>query len=79
MTSDSLAAWLAGRLSASRLIFLKRAVPANSAVSGLVAAGVLDPLAPRFLADAKVEAWICGPRNCRLGEALAEARTSDAA
>ncbi len=73
MTSDSLAAWLAERLSASRLIFLKRAAPAKDSLSGLVAAGVLDPLAPRFLAAAKTEAWICTTRQiAHLGRALAD-------
>jgi dihydroneopterin aldolase len=72
MTSDSLAAWLAGRLAAPRLIFLKRAAPKSTVLSDLVAAGVLDPLVPRFLARAKAEAWICGPRDLsRLGTALA--------
>ena len=73
VTSDSLAAWLAGRLDASRLIFLKRAAPASLKTSDLVAAGVLDPLTPHFLAKTNVEAWLCGPRQLsRLGQALAE-------
>jgi dihydroneopterin aldolase len=73
VTSDSLAAWLAGRLDASRLIFLKRATPASLKTSDLVAAGVLDPLTPHFLAKTNVEAWLCGPRQLtRLGQALAE-------
>jgi dihydroneopterin aldolase len=73
MTSDSLAAWLAGRLKASRLIFLKRATPAAMKAADLVAAGVLDPLAPRFLEATKAEAWLCRPRDiARLGPALAE-------
>ena len=73
MTSDSLAAWLAGRLSASRLIFLKRAAPRALGMAELVAAGVLDPLVPRFLAGRGAEAWLCGPRHiAKLGAALAE-------
>jgi aspartokinase-like uncharacterized kinase len=73
MTSDSLAAWLAGQLGAARLIFLKRAGPTSLKISDLVSAGVLDPLTPRFLADTKAEAWLCGPRQVpRLGQALAE-------
>jgi aspartokinase-like uncharacterized kinase len=72
MTSDSLAAWLAGQLKAQRLIFLKRAAPRSTALPELVAKGVLDPLVPRFLAAASAEAWLCGPRDlARLGAALA--------
>jgi dihydroneopterin aldolase len=72
MTSDSLAAWLAGRLSASRVIFVKRKAPAAPAIAGLVSAGVLDPLTPRFLAESGAEAWLCGQHHlARLGDALA--------
>jgi 5-(aminomethyl)-3-furanmethanol phosphate kinase len=72
MTSDSLAAWLAGKLGAERVVFLKRANPAATAVPGLVADGIFDPLAPRFLASAQhTEAWLCGPEDIpRLGAAL---------
>ncbi|MGH6925037.1 MAG: hypothetical protein ACRED5_14990 [Propylenella sp.] len=72
MTSDSLAAWLAGRLAASRVIFVKRKAPATPAIADLVSAGVLDPLTPRFLAASGAEAWLCGPRDlAKLGDALA--------
>jgi aspartokinase-like uncharacterized kinase len=73
MTSDSLAAWLAARLSAERLIFLKRApAPRSMVVADLVSDGILDPLAPKILADGEVAAWLCGPRDLgRLGPALA--------
>ncbi len=63
MTSDSLAAWLAARLPADRLIFLKRGTRAAAALPDLVAARVLDPLVPAFLAASGVEAWLCGPRD----------------
>jgi aspartokinase-like uncharacterized kinase len=72
LTSDSLAAWLAERLSAQRLIFVKRVAPRSAALSSLVASGVLDPLVPSFLARSSIEAWIYGPRHIiALGEALA--------
>jgi dihydroneopterin aldolase len=76
MTSDSLALWLSARLKAERIIFLKRArLPRSAAIAELVAAGVLDPLAPRFLAGTSAAAWLCGPRQlARLGDALAEGR-----
>jgi len=71
MTSDSLAAWLAGKLGAKRVVFLKRATPASTAFPDLLAAGIFDPLAPRFLASAQTEAWLCGPEDIsRLGAAL---------
>jgi dihydroneopterin aldolase len=72
MTSDSLSAWLAGRLGAERLIFLKRVrAPRSNELHDLVADGVLDPFVPRFLGRS-VEAWLCGPRELRkLGQALA--------
>jgi dihydroneopterin aldolase len=73
LTSDSLALWLAARLKAGRIIFLKRGrLPRSAAIADLVSAGVLDPLAPRFLAKASAEAWLCGPRHlARLADALA--------
>ena len=64
MTSDSLAGWLAGKLDAARLIFLKRTTPPSTDAADLAAAGVLDPLTPRFLATIeRHEAWLCGPRD----------------
>jgi len=73
MTSDSLAAWLAGTLRAPRLMYLKRAVSPPLGVRELVSTGILDPLAPRFMAQANTKAWLCGPRDiAHLGEALAQ-------
>lgn len=76
MTSDSLAAWLAAQLQAERLIYLKRRAHGRpAALAALVAAGMLDPLAPGFIAASRAEAWLCGPRDLpRLAEALAAGR-----
>lgn len=72
MTSDSLAAWLARRLDASRLIFLKRGAAHSAALADLVREGILDPLAPRLLAGGEFEIWLCGARHIGgLGHALA--------
>jgi aspartokinase-like uncharacterized kinase len=73
MTSDSLAAWLAGRLGAGRLLFVKRvSTPRSFKAADLVAEGILDPLVPAFLAGSGVEAWLCGTRQLpALGPALA--------
>jgi dihydroneopterin aldolase len=73
VTSDSLAAWLAGRLGAGRLLFVKRvSTPRSLKAADLVTEGILDPLAPAFLAGSGVEAWLCGIRQLpALGPALA--------
>jgi dihydroneopterin aldolase len=73
MTSDSLAAWLAGRLGARRLLFVKRVSrPRSLKAADLVTEGILDPLVPAFLAGSGVEAWLCGTRQLpALGPALA--------
>lgn len=72
VTSDSLAAWVTGKLGADRILFLKRDEAAPTALATLVAGGILDPLTPRFLAATKAEAWLCGPSDVPLlGQALA--------
>ncbi|MDX2265850.1 MAG: hypothetical protein NW215_12890 [Hyphomicrobiales bacterium] len=62
MTSDSLAAWLAGALGAARVILVKSAAPGGQATAGTLAArGVVDPLFPRFLAESGADAIWLGP------------------
>lgn len=74
ITSDSLAAWLAGKLRASRLVLLKSANPSKTveAVRKLVTAGAVDPQFPAFLHEADVAlrdagagttAWWIGPEQ----------------
>ena len=74
LTSDSLAAWLAGKLKASRLVLLKSPNPSQNvvAVRKLVTAGVVDPQFPTFLreadacsrdAGAGLTAWWFGPEQ----------------
>ncbi len=76
MTSDSLAAWLAGRLGARRLLFVKRvSTPRSVKAADLVTEGILDPLVPAFLARSGVEAWLCGTRQL---PALSPALAADA-
>ena len=76
MTSDSLAAWLAVRLGADRLFFLKRGRQRRTAaLADLVSEGVLDPLVPRYLAGSGTAAYLCGPRDFpALADALAAGR-----
>ena len=72
VTSDSLAAWLAGELGATRLLLIKRArLPAGTLTAeGLSKDGVVDAAFPRFLAASGVPCALIGPRHRR---ALAEA------
>lgn len=58
-TSDSLAAWLAGRLGAERLLLVKHGEATDAAE--LVKRGVVDPLFPSFLAQSKARAFLVAP------------------
>ncbi len=73
LTSDSLAAWLAGAIGARRLVLIKHGrFPAGGvAVEKLVADGVVDPLFPRYLEGCGLKASLAGPGDApRLAEAL---------
>jgi 5-(aminomethyl)-3-furanmethanol phosphate kinase len=63
LTSDSLAAWLAGALGASRLVLVKRDHFQAAAVEArnLVAYGVVDSLFPHYLKESGVRAWLAAP------------------
>lgn len=61
LTSDSLAAWLAGRLGAARLILVKHGEPADAAT--LAARGVVDPLFPAYLKASGVPAFLADPAH----------------
>jgi dihydroneopterin aldolase len=65
VTSDSLAAWLAGRLRAARLLLLKQVelAPQPVAARELVERGVVDPAFPRFLKTSGAAAYILGPAD----------------
>lgn len=65
ITSDSLAAWLAGDLSARDLVLVKSAVPPTGAMSAAVLAeqGLVDPAFPEFLKRSRAK-WHClGPNG----------------
>jgi dihydroneopterin aldolase len=71
VTSDSLAAWLAGAVGARSLILIKRVDPGGPVSSeALSASGIVDPAFPRFLAASGVPGFLLGPGEDR---ALAEA------
>jgi aspartokinase-like uncharacterized kinase len=73
LTSDSLAAWLAGALGAGRLVLVKhgRFETATVDARDLVARGVVDPLFPRYLKESGARAWLAAPTDsARLAEGL---------
>ena len=70
ITSDSLAAWLAGKLGAGRLILVKHGA-ASASAADLAARGVVDPAFPAYLARAKLRAFLAAPDEAgRLVEGL---------
>lgn len=78
LTSDSLAAWLAGRLGARRILLLKHRDAPGRAISLDEAArsGLVDPLFPAYAAASGASAWWLGPAT--LG-ALTQMLDGDAA
>jgi dihydroneopterin aldolase len=65
VTSDSLAAWLAGKLSAACLLLLKQVELPPAAVSAteLSARGIVDPSFPQFLQQSGAAAFLLGPAH----------------
>jgi 5-(aminomethyl)-3-furanmethanol phosphate kinase len=65
LTSDSLAAWLAGALGAGRLLLVKHGRFEGAAVDthDLAARGVVDPLFPRYMKESGARAWLAGPTD----------------
>lgn len=65
VTSDSLSAWLAGKLRSRRLVLVKHLAASEPSVSAaeLSSHGVVDPLFPRFLRASGASARIARPSN----------------
>ena len=63
VTSDSLAAWLAHRLGATRLVLVKSAPAPDGPLSPerLAALGLVDPAFPAYAARAGIPVAYCGP------------------
>jgi dihydroneopterin aldolase len=63
VTADSLAAWLAIRIGAKRLLMIKHAAAMADRIRAgdLVAAGFVDPAFPRFLCGAPLEVLMAEP------------------
>ena len=91
VTSDSIAAWVAGRIGAERLVLVKavdglfadwplRGEPVTRlTVAELAAlpAGGVDEHLPALLADARFETWVIGGRDpARLAELLERGTTA---
>jgi 5-(aminomethyl)-3-furanmethanol phosphate kinase len=63
VTSDSLSAWLAGRLGARRLVLMKQIDSPRDFADRLAARGIVDQAFPKFLAASGVPALILGPAD----------------
>lgn len=73
MTSDSLAAWLARKIGAERLILVKSTeAPSPLDPAALAEAGLVDRLFPRFLSGANLTLdWVGPGEEDRLADLLA--------
>jgi 5-(aminomethyl)-3-furanmethanol phosphate kinase len=65
VTSDSLAAWLAGKLGAERVLLVKHIEPMPAAMraTDLAARDIVDKAFADFLAASRVPAFILGPKD----------------
>jgi 5-(aminomethyl)-3-furanmethanol phosphate kinase len=65
VTSDSLAAWLAGRVGAKRVALIKHGAPFGDRpdLEDLAQRGIVDPLFARYLHAAQAEAVFLGPAD----------------
>ena len=73
VTSDSLAAWLAGVLAADRLVLVKSVDPPAGpvAASALCKRGLVDKAFARFIAGRSFECWcVCSSRRGDMARAL---------
>jgi dihydroneopterin aldolase len=73
ITSDSLAAWLAGKIKAEALLLIKQteAFSAEDSVADLMARGIVDPAFAAMLADG-IGLYLAGPGDAAgAGRALA--------
>jgi dihydroneopterin aldolase len=64
VTSDSLAAWLAAKLGARRMLLVKHlTAPIHGDIEGLVARAVVDEALPRFLQGVDLETYVASPSD----------------
>ncbi len=77
ITSDSLAAWLAGKLAADRLVLVKSVTVSGGSVSAAVLArrGIVDPAFPGYLTRSASDGWcIDAARHAAMAAALKSGR-----
>jgi aspartokinase-like uncharacterized kinase len=75
VSSDSLAAWLAGQVRAANLLLVKSVAAAalDMPASQLVNQGWVDKVFPTYAAKSGCPGWLCGPGgHAGLAEALAD-------
>ena len=71
LTSDSLAAWLAGKLKAEKLLLIKSVdCPAAGTAADLAVAGIVDSLFPHYAAESGATVAMAGPASLAGSEAL---------
>jgi aspartokinase-like uncharacterized kinase len=71
VTSDSLAAWLAGTCAARRLLLIKSCDLAGPASAReLAARNIVDPCFPRFAAQSRAAVWVAGPASLPAAAAI---------
>lgn len=73
VTSDSLSAWLAGKLHSRRLVLVKHLGHSGRSASAdeLASGGIVDPLFPRFLSGSGADGIIARPSDhAKFGELL---------
>jgi 5-(aminomethyl)-3-furanmethanol phosphate kinase len=65
VTSDSLAAWLAGRIGAARVLLVKHAKDPSgrAALKDLIATGLVDEAFARYLKESAAAAFLLGPSD----------------
>jgi 5-(aminomethyl)-3-furanmethanol phosphate kinase len=65
ITSDSLAAWLAGRIGAERLLLVKhvKSLPNRVGLKDLIETGIVDQAFARYLKASAAAAFILGPSD----------------
>jgi len=68
VTSDSLAAWLAGRIGARHLMLIKHGTfeAGTMGLGALVDAGIVDPQFGHFLVPSGARAWIAGASDSKI-------------
>jgi dihydroneopterin aldolase len=65
VTSDSLAAWLAGRVGSGHVLLVKHGAPFGDGANmkDLIGRGIVDPLLPNYLSAANAHAVFLGPAD----------------